>query len=287
MNTINTLTDQLAKNKIDKFSKEMDKFTGEIIKTIREEQKLTQAKLGEMSGIGRTAICNLEKGGASLSFAKTIALNDAFNNYYQEHNIDKKDALLYNLFPQFKELKAQLSNQVSPLFVLNDIEEIQFISLFNRLSETDKTKILHRMDNIIEMYVDESQIPTKYIPLVGKTACGDPIEAIASTEDFIETNELKATFALTAEGDSMAPLINDGDIILVKQVEELNIGEIGIFQINTTGFTTDDSVTCKLLKSIKGNIMTLTPMNPAYDPIIIDTKNENVKIIGKYLSKLS
>jgi SOS-response transcriptional repressor LexA len=125
----------------------------------------------------------------------------------------------------------------------------------------------------------------KRIAVLGQTACGNPIEAISYADEFIETNELKATFALRAVGDSMAPIINDGDVVLVKQTEELEIGDIGIFQINETGFSDDEEVTCKVLKSIKDGVMTLAPLNAAYDPIMVDAKTNQVKVIGKYLGR--
>lgn len=172
-------------------------------------------------------------------------------------------------------------------FTYTKLEEPEepVMKLYNQLSKSDQSKIMERMEYIISTYNNEDMIPTKRIAVLGQTACGNPIEAIEIADEFIETNELKASFALRAVGNSMSPLINDGDVILVKQTEELEINDIGIFQINESGFSDDEAVTCKMLKSVKDGIMTLIALNTAYDPIVIDTKKHNIKIIGKYLCK--
>lgn len=45
-----------------------------------------------------------------------------------------------------------------------------------------------------------------------------------------------ADFAITVVGESMSPDFHDGDIVLVKEQPEIEIGQIGIFICNNEGF---------------------------------------------------
>ena len=45
-----------------------------------------------------------------------------------------------------------------------------------------------------------------------------------------------ADFAITVVGESMSPNFHDGDIVLVKEQPEIEIGQIGIFICNNEGF---------------------------------------------------
>lgn len=53
--------------------------------------------------------------------------------------------------------------------------------------------------------------------------------------DVIETPEsLKADYAVRVEGESMLPDYHDGDIVLVKEQSDIEIGQVGIFTINNS-----------------------------------------------------
>lgn len=53
--------------------------------------------------------------------------------------------------------------------------------------------------------------------------------------DVIETPEsLEADYAVRVEGESMLPDYHDGDIVLVKEQSDIEIGQVGIFTINNS-----------------------------------------------------
>lgn len=84
----------------------------------------------------------------------------------------------------------------------------------------------------------------------------------------------EATFAVRISGDSMEPLICDGDIIFVHQQPELISGEIGIFTYNGESF-------CKQWVNRNG-VPQLVSMNKQYPPILLrDT--DQLLIHGKVL----
>ncbi|WP_296047742.1 LexA family transcriptional regulator [uncultured Gemmiger sp.] len=95
------------------------------------------------------------------------------------------------------------------------------------------------------------------VPLVGRIACGMPILAEQNIEGMISVPEgWRADFVLTCRGDSMAPLIMDGDLVAVRSQPEVENGEIAVVRI-------DDEATLKKV-NFDGTTMVLQPLNPAY-----------------------
>ena len=98
-------------------------------------------------------------------------------------------------------------------------------------------------------------------------------------EDWEEINVVRtseseqADFAVTVDGDSMLPDYKDGDIVLVKQQDTIELGQIGIFTINNNqGFIKESGVNC------------LISHNPEYDDII-PTENDIIECNGLVLGK--
>jgi repressor LexA len=81
---------------------------------------------------------------------------------------------------------------------------------------------------------------------------------------------MAANFGVVVSGDSMEPMIHDGDTIWVKQQPYLEEGDIGIFVLNNTGY-------CK--KYFKDRLVSL---NSAY-PDIVFHEYDDLRIVGKVL----
>lgn len=119
------------------------------------------------------------------------------------------------------------------------------------------------------------------INVLGRVAAGLPLESI---ENIIDTEEITEEMALTGNffglqihGDSMLPNICDGDIVIVRQQENAESGEIVIAMVN------DTDATCKRLRKYKGGIE-LIANNPAYKPMEFSNEEimeKPVRIIGK------
>jgi len=119
------------------------------------------------------------------------------------------------------------------------------------------------------------------IPVLGDVAAGIPIEAVENILDYEEISEsLAATgefFGLKIKGDSMAPEIKDGDIVIVRQQETAESGDIVIALVN------GDSATCKRLVKYEQGIR-LLPLNPSYEPFFYtkeEVASKPVRVIGK------
>lgn len=119
------------------------------------------------------------------------------------------------------------------------------------------------------------------INVLGRVAAGIPIEAM---ENIIDTEEISLEMARTGEffglqihGDSMEPRIYDGDVVIVRQQEDAESGEIVIALVNGS------DATCKrLIKYANG--ISLMSLNAKYEPMMFtndEIEEKPVKIIGK------
>lgn len=119
------------------------------------------------------------------------------------------------------------------------------------------------------------------INVLGRVAAGIPIDAI---EDIIDTEEIPEEMAKTGEffglkikGDSMTPVICDGDIVIVRQQDDAETGDIVIAAVN------GDEATCKRLRKYKDGIE-LIAINPSYNTLEFNNEeivDKPVRIIGK------
>ena len=121
------------------------------------------------------------------------------------------------------------------------------------------------------------------IPLYELAACGGDGFFIGN-EDIpykdMEVEEREVDYAITISGSSMEPTISDSSIVLVKAVQELSNGDIGIFLI-------DGKSICKRYNKKDNGTVVLTPDNNSteYTPIHINTHMTCI-IQGKVLSVL-
>lgn len=119
------------------------------------------------------------------------------------------------------------------------------------------------------------------INVLGRVAAGIPIDAITDIIDTEEITEEMARageyFGLKVRGDSMIPNICDGDVVIVRQQDDAESGDIVIATIN------GNEATCKRLRKHSDGIE-LISINPSYSPMDFsneEIQNKPVKIIGK------
>lgn len=120
------------------------------------------------------------------------------------------------------------------------------------------------------------------IPILNTVVAGLPLSAY---EDVIGYEEVSSKlgssdelFALKVKGDSMLPVLQEGDVIIVKQQSDVESGDIAIVLING-----DEATVKKVMKSPEG--ITLIAFNPAvYEPHFYpndDIEVLPVRIAGK------
>ena len=133
-------------------------------------------------------------------------------------------------------------------------------------------------EDIKKIKLDDEPIQ---IRVLGKVAAGVPIEAV---EDVIgeETISKKMAetgdyFGLRISGDSMEPLIHHGSIVIVRQQDDVENGDIAIVIVN------GEDATCKKIEKFENGIM-LVPINKAYEEKFYTNEEIEklpVRIIGK------
>lgn len=142
--------------------------------------------------------------------------------------------------------------------------------LLIQLSKIFEVSIDYLLGNDIDYNVKTANIKpnpnekvTK-INVLGRIAAGVPIEAI---EEIIDTEEIVLPenedpadyFGLEIQGDSMAPRILDGDVVICKKQSSVDNNEIAVVLIN--GY---DATLKRIKKSESG--ITLIPDNTSYSP---------------------
>lgn len=116
------------------------------------------------------------------------------------------------------------------------------------------------------------------IPVVGKIPAGTPVEAIEDVIDYIDIPEdwIKGDaeyIGLEVKGDSMYPVLLDGDTVVIQVQPSAETGDICACYVN--GF----DATLKRI-SLTPNSITLKPENPNYPPKTYTHPGE-VTIAGK------
>lgn len=125
-----------------------------------------------------------------------------------------------------------------------------------------------------------SDISTTKIPVLGKVKAGYDYLAQENIIDYIAFNidgtDKENYYALYVTGDSMEPLFNDGDIVIVHRQDTFEKGDNCVVLING-----DEATVKKVYKGTTG--IELKAVNPYYPPRIFteeEIKDLPVKVIG-------
>lgn len=125
-----------------------------------------------------------------------------------------------------------------------------------------------------------SEIETTKIPVLGKVKAGYNYLAQENIIEYIYFNidgsDKENYYALYVTGDSMEPLFDDGDIVIVHKQDDFDNGENCVVLING-----DEATVKKVYKGTSG--IKLQAVNPYYPPRIFteeEIKDLPVKIIG-------
>lgn len=120
------------------------------------------------------------------------------------------------------------------------------------------------------------------IPVLGKVACGNPIEVMEDVEEHVDVprSMLKGTgafYALYAQGESMIKAgINDGDLLLIRKQDRVDNGDIGVVVMDE-GF--NEAATLKRLY-VSSKAMILKPENDDLPTQVVKQGEVRGKLIG-------
>jgi repressor LexA len=165
--------------------------------------------------------------------------------------------------PTIRELCSlcNLSSTATMFVHLKNLTKKGYINQTESKFRTIELNVPNEFDKSHENVID--------VPLLGKVAAGNPIEAIENPNElFSLPKELvpnnTEVFTLLVNGESMINAgILDQDIVIVKRQKDANNGEIVV------AMTDENEVTLKRFYKEKNHIR-LQPENDALEPIILN-----------------
>ena len=88
-------------------------------------------------------------------------------------------------------------------------------------------------------------------------------------DNYVTVDDVKdpQAFALKVKGNSMAPRIEDGDVVIVSPQQEPHNGDICVIRV-------DGEDTLKRVK-FEGSYLHLVPLNPEFEPVTVKKRDVN------------
>lgn len=243
-----------------------------IVERIRlkaNEKGLTISEIEKAVGISPKAIYRWDKSEPSIS--KVVAVANLLQISLSWLATGKEEG--FHQYDDFIERYEQLSSI--------DKEKVNYfmeISLLDVKKVPDTSYIYPEYERYPPMVAEHTTYYGKskeLLAILGYVAAGKPIEGISVPMGYIiPPRSIDADYVLIAKGNSMDPVIKDGEHIFVKNCSSLHNGDIGIFYI-------DGDVTCKVYQQ-QENYLVLRSLNPDYGPFKFAlTEQHDFKIQGK------
>ena len=151
----------------------------------------------------------------------------------------------------------------------------------NEPSYEDTIKVANFFNVSVDYLLGGETSNKRLLPVLGTVKAGYNYLAEENIIDYIEPSMTISDpanyFGLVVKGDSMAPLFDEGDYLIVHKTDgEFNTGDIGIVLING-----DEATVKKVVKTNDGiELQAFNPYYPAKKYTYEETQNLPVKIIG-------
>ena len=236
----------------------------EIISLIQEEAKkkgMSMSELARRVGIAKSTM--------SRYFNKT-----------REFPLNKADdfARIFNITPEFL-LGIQKESKERP----------EILTIYNQLEEPRREKVLDFANAQLDEQ-ESSKVASIFEKVSNEDYIIDYVEGlVAAGHGTFQEDNLHMEVRLRAEdvpedydtiakvaGDSMEPMIEDNDLLFIKVTNQVDINDIGIFQINGKNFV-------KKLKRDYNGGWYLHSLNNSYEEIHL-TEEDDIRTIGEVVS---
>ena len=187
----------------------------------------------------------------------------------------KKYMVEHGFPPSVREICKGM-NLSSPATVHAHLTQLEKKGIIRK--ETNKFRTIELL--VENEFADKNEDLVK-VPLLGKVACGNPIEAIEKPDEFFDLPASlipakETIFTLECSGESMINVgIYDGDYVIVQKQKVAKNGDIVV------ALTEDNEVTLKTFYKEKDYIR-LQPENDSMEPIIVNNCTILGKAIGLY-----
>lgn len=239
---------------------------GTRLKARREQLGITQPQLAEMLGVSKGAIGNYETDAnspkATILFKVFDVLKCDANYLFQDemgNNYPMK--VSYDEYESIKKYR-NLDDHGKELVNYTLDKETERIEKYGKLGEASRPVTAFPM-RLISYYFKNASAGT------GQLVIDNLPDKDIEIPDKPEYRNV--SYAIGVNGSSMEPAFQDGDILLVEATQEIEVGDIGIFQIN------DECFVKKLGEK------ELISLNKDYKNIPLD---ETAATLGKVIGKL-
>ena len=208
-------------------------------------------------------------------------LGEIIKKYRKENNLSlrafaSKCGLSYTYISMLeKNIDYRTGKPIAPTLV-----SVKYISNAMNIPIDDLLKML---DDEQEFKLNEDVLPNNLnvIPILGTVKAGYDWLAEENVVDYVTLKEnipnIKEYYALKITGDSMLPLLSEGDLVIVHDQDDVESGQTAVILING-----EEATVKKVVKTNEG--IELHSMNPYY-PVkkftYEDMKSIPVKIIGR------
>lgn len=242
------------------------KQLGDRVRKLREGRNMTQTELSEMLGMKTyTTVSKWEK-----------------NENFPKGKDLKKLAEIFDVTSDY--LLGLTDSKLKKITTQNEKTEI--ISIYDQLEEPRQEKVLDfAKEQLGEQ--ENSKIVSIFEKVSNEDYIIDYVEGLvaAGHGTFQEDNlhmevKLRATDVpdkydtiAKVAGDSMEPLIEDNDLLFIKVASQVDVNDIGIFQINGKNFV-------KKLKRDYDGSWYLQSLNSGYEEIYL-TEDDDIRTIGE------
>lgn len=191
---------------------------------------------------------------------------------------------------RIKQLRIETKETQKDISLLTGVET-RTVGKWEQINTTPGNDILKKLAEHFNCSIDyllgaSDERTTKQavkIPVLGCIQAGLPMYAAENILDYEEISDKVARsgeiFALYARGDSMAPEIQNHDVLFFRKQEDANDGDICAILVNG-----NDATVKRIHKGIDG--VTLIPNNKIYGDMFYSNeqiKNLPVQIIGKLI----
>ena len=246
----------------------------ENLKIIRSAAGMTQKSLGEKIGVTSVTIGNWERGIRQPSFELLSKLADALDTSVDaligKNRIAKRNLAEEELLANYRQLDTH-GQKLIRIICNTELERIKPRKL-NKIRYTEirqESKVDKKHNRYIPLYLTPPAAGIA-VPLEG-----DEFEMLLA-DDSVPTD---ADYAVCISGDSMEPYIHDGEMVFVKETQELYNGDVGIFCV-------DGAMYCKQYYVDEDRNLHLLSANPNRISANIYVDGESgsfVKCCGKVL----
>lgn len=240
---------------------------GDRVRKLREGRNMTQTELSEILGMKTyTTVSKWEK-----------------NENFPKGKDLKKLAEIFNVTSDY--LLGLTDSKLKKITTQNERAEI--VSIYDKLEQPRQEKVLEfandqlaeqersKVVSIFDKTIDDENYITDYVEGLVAAGHGTFQEDNLHMEVRLRANDVPNEYDTIAKvaGDSMEPLIQDNDLLFIKASSQVDINDIGIFQINGKNFV-------KKLKRDYGGSWYLQSLNAGYEEIYL-TENDDIRTIGE------